>query len=417
MKKICTLILIFSVFTSFFFFEKGKHENQIIGGRDKVQNTPEYYDNDDPIFQTNKYLSYYFYNLNENFGNNEVGSCGYVAMAMLLSFYDTFWDDNIIDERFDKIESLDTSNLSNTLVSPGIKKDNPNNVSPSSVYYNEMQYLSSNDYFHPFLICYAEDKLNYYEKYGTTYPCQMMGVDFKPLLEEYLYEYKQFKKSDVEVEYFNETNVLNNFLIPRIKQGIPVVLYMLSTDGFHYVIAYDYDETRNQVYCHFGWHEFKTANNSLYYNHIRLSSASDYFTYWSGFALKFNTAHNCSNNYFEVSSNEFYCPCYFNIHPSHSHSYVNYSNFNRVKHSGLCYCGMSVFLPHIVREGTDICILCGGTTDSGFSGLSRQLLINPIKNSIWTNSSILSNGVIVISDGDYIKLLNGELEIPILEEK
>jgi len=37
--------------------------------------------------------------------------------------------------------------------------------------------------------------------------------------------------------------------------------------------------------------------------------------------------------------------------------------------------------------------------------------------TIWTDSYRLSNGVIVISDQDYIKLLNNEIQIPIWEEK
>ena len=35
---------------------------------------------------TDTFKYHYFYNMTENFGNNDVGSCGYVAMAMLLSY-------------------------------------------------------------------------------------------------------------------------------------------------------------------------------------------------------------------------------------------------------------------------------------------------------------------------------------------
>ena len=36
---------------------------------------------------------------------------------------------------------------------------------------------------------------------------------------------------------------------------------------------------------------------------------------------------------------------------------------------------------------------------------------------IWTNSYVLYNGVIVISNEDYAKLLNNEIQVPIWEEQ
>lgn len=42
----------------------------------------------------------YFYNLEDNFSDNAVGTCGYVAMAMLLSYYDCFWDDNLVPDEY-----------------------------------------------------------------------------------------------------------------------------------------------------------------------------------------------------------------------------------------------------------------------------------------------------------------------------
>ena len=49
------------------------------------------YDNgDEDIYQKDKFASYYFLNLQNNFGYNTHGSCGYVAVAMLLSYYDTY---------------------------------------------------------------------------------------------------------------------------------------------------------------------------------------------------------------------------------------------------------------------------------------------------------------------------------------
>ena len=413
MKKIIFILLftltLFSLMSS---INKEKINAEDIGGLTK--NTQFYYDNDDPIALTNNYASYYFYNLDRNFGNNLVGSCGYVAMGMLLSYYDTYWDDNIIDDRYDENEYLINDSISNTIKSPGIKKDEPENIFPNNIYFEKMLELSEEGYFHPYLICFAEETLDYYKE-DNTYPCMMLSNKFIPLLSEYLYENKNYNESDIIIESFVGSNIMDDFVIPRVKQGIPVVLYIGSFSGAHYVIAYDYNESLDELYCHFGWHEFPEDGKMCYFNHIRLFS-TDYNSYLGAFALNFNTTHNCSNNYLDSTSDDTYCPCYFNIHPSHTHSYVSYTNFNKLKHSGLCYCGTSVFLPHIVRDGGSTCILCGGMVETGLSTFARNVLTNPMNNTIWTDSYRLSNGVIVISDQDYIKLLNNEIQIPIWEE-
>lgn len=43
----------------------------------------------------------YFRGLTDNFGENVFNSCGYVAIGQLLSYYDTYLDDNIIDDKYD----------------------------------------------------------------------------------------------------------------------------------------------------------------------------------------------------------------------------------------------------------------------------------------------------------------------------
>ena len=51
--------------------------------------------------QTDKFATYYFSNLKDNYGYNTMGSCGYVATAMMLSYYDTYLNDDIISPVFD----------------------------------------------------------------------------------------------------------------------------------------------------------------------------------------------------------------------------------------------------------------------------------------------------------------------------
>ena len=54
------------------------------------------------------FKSFYFDNLTQNFGMNYKGSCGYVAIGMMLSYYDTLLSDDIIPERYD-VNSVGTT--------------------------------------------------------------------------------------------------------------------------------------------------------------------------------------------------------------------------------------------------------------------------------------------------------------------
>ena len=51
------------------------------------------------ISEYDSFLVSYFDNLTYNYGVNYKGSCGYVAIAMLLSYYDTALCDAIIPEQ------------------------------------------------------------------------------------------------------------------------------------------------------------------------------------------------------------------------------------------------------------------------------------------------------------------------------
>jgi len=64
----------------------------------------------DETYINDTYASYYFSNLRENFGNNVFGSCGYISVGMLLSFYDAYWDDDFIANSYD-VKSTYTSTM------------------------------------------------------------------------------------------------------------------------------------------------------------------------------------------------------------------------------------------------------------------------------------------------------------------
>lgn len=75
------------------------------------------------------FLQSYYDNLTYNLGMNYQGSCGYVAIGMLLSYYDTYLCDDIIDDSYDSVSIGNDANIISRRNSPGIMKDiisNPN---------------------------------------------------------------------------------------------------------------------------------------------------------------------------------------------------------------------------------------------------------------------------------------------------
>lgn len=141
--------------------------------------TNEYDDANGHIYQDEYFASYYFKALKNNFGYNTHGSCGYVAAAMMLSYYDTYLDDNIIPEQYDKEgfinSNFDVSNINNE--SPGINRE-PEKIYDANGNKIRLDSLSVEDYwnfivanwtnhFQLNLIKLAEEEFNMYHEVLT----------------------------------------------------------------------------------------------------------------------------------------------------------------------------------------------------------------------------------------------------------
>lgn len=82
------------------------------------------------------FLNQYYRNLTYH-GYNRKGSCGYVAIGMFLSFYDTYWNDKIIPDDYDKTVRISSTDYDGYGRSPGIYDPIS---SDSSVYNNDLKY-------------------------------------------------------------------------------------------------------------------------------------------------------------------------------------------------------------------------------------------------------------------------------------
>lgn len=200
--------------------------------------------NEETLFSTDNYQTYYFNGLNLNKGNNTKGSCGFVAMAMLLSFWDTYWDDGIIEEQYEASTQLETKHIDLYAEAPGVMQEPSAIANAASVeLYDSYIHEYADSYFHFKLIDLFEANIESRApgEYSLVYQ------DYVRLFNFYVYDYLGYSKSRVEVIHSNAD--VRNKTIELIKSGIPVKLGI----GDHAVVAYDYDEENDDIYCNFGW--------------------------------------------------------------------------------------------------------------------------------------------------------------------
>ena len=273
------------------------------------------------------YLQTYFKNLKTNFGNNVADSCGYVATAMLLSYYDTVLHDKIVPRQFDKVTRSD--NEPDLFESPGIKyfdhpEFHPEMADNKMSYkrYMELVNANKNTYLHEALIAIGTkigiskppvDRNTTDFDFGTTNEAR------EKLIKNYLKNVAGFKKSHYDIhskDYIEEiaeaktpekikkySDEVREYAIKKIRKGYPVIL-SLSGDSNHAVIAYDYDKKKDEIYCHFG-----SQNAPTHATPEQLG----FTTYRSAMVLEFDDddiSHSHTNN-FEVVVNGaifYYCP-------------------------------------------------------------------------------------------------------------
>ena len=148
----------------------------------------------------NTYLEAYFSNLTENFGENYKGSCGYVAMGMILSYFDNYYSDEIVPEEYDVRSSGIGRNMIIRNSSPGVMKDDylyaeygklSKDVTAQE-YYN---YLLSYERYslHAKLILYANNIQGLYDFNDQNNPCGITMSEMDNVIKCYLMYERGFK--------------------------------------------------------------------------------------------------------------------------------------------------------------------------------------------------------------------------------
>lgn len=249
------------------FKDKGNSRDRVFNASMKDQSVEtifnNYVDNQEEVFLHN-YATTYFSNLKSRFGINSHETCSFVAAGMLLSFFDSYWNDDFIDHSFeeDAIYSQSYNQDSNLdyppfdIESPGITSEILEDVEQLNL--NEYQayvVANQNNYLQSYLIKLAYDMYDDYLFDNPSNPYGMNLYQQTHLLSYYLIYKRSITSSRAIVYSLNNNNSdLEEEIIDLVSDGIPVIINAVSSIfGGHCMVAYDYDAVSNDIYVHTGW--------------------------------------------------------------------------------------------------------------------------------------------------------------------
>lgn len=260
---------------------------------------------DTRIFKDNAYSNHttfnkitYFENLYDYSPNNNIGSCGFVSFIQLLSYYDTFYNDSVIPEQFDRKLTTATTESEAKAVSPGVLRQ---------VYYGS-GYSSYYEYCHATM---GSDLQSYF----TVLYNQYLNSDN---VDNFKYSIGAWNYNAVLRSFYNDSSLnlvttystssqsnYMNWIKTNIDNGDPVIVHIRkraedgTTSGAHSVVAYAYDE--GGIYAHFGWGRssstYTLLGGTANYNEIYYAARVDFSS----------LGHSHSDNY--IINGTPYCGC------------------------------------------------------------------------------------------------------------
>ena len=213
------------------------------------------------------YADVYFPSLNDNLPNNSRGTCSYVAISMLLSFYDSYWDDSFVPERYEANPASAFHSASDfsfpkfEAPSPGVAFEPSEEVSGLS----QEEYISyaashQDAYFQCELISLGRDYFGSAKLDSAENPLGMTFSEMKGFLEYYLRDVQGFAASRVAVESCADPAEARSWAMSRAERGTPVILRASSPAlGCHAFVAYGRDAPEDDFYVHTGWRDAATG--------------------------------------------------------------------------------------------------------------------------------------------------------------
>ena len=320
-----------------------------------------------PYFNQKTFVKNYFENLYSNFPTNNVGNCGYTAISMLLQYYDTYWNSNFIDDKYNVNTCYIDSKSDVLFDSPGIK----------DIYYDlwtsENSYVDENDsnykkyfaeatrkyidkmydsgcfmgYLYKIasdagIIEYNTDEATIYVSYEVVSNELAEYIKLNPFINQYVHSTAKNLSN-----FNNNQTELRKAIIKKVKTGQPVIVGGKPVGGGgHVTVAYYYDENNDILYGHSGWknNSFSIHNNSFCSLDSLFESYSDF--YYIDVDEGLNHTHN---KYFKLGTSN-YCNCELD---SHICSFYPISYGDKNYHTNQCLCSIEYELHSFVKVTSD----------------------------------------------------------------
>lgn len=355
------------------------------------------------------YMYYYFANLGEHIEENVVGTCGYIALGMLLTYYDTYWDDNLVSNSYMVSDNLAANNVSNETMlstylsypSPGFADAMPEDDRDEySVRWDaattEQKPGIWNEYRAEMIQQYAATSLQaalissmYQTQNGPNLTTGgTTSTDREAALEQYFVDQSQREPdfdatkweivekdfdttwgdnyipedTDNDLDFDKNEDYVRHQVISYIRQGYPVMVglfyYNNTSEGLksvrHVAIAYDYDTATDTIYVNMGYDNVpsnmhKNVNTIDYYENTHFVSYM---------VLVPKGEHVHSNAYLFDDAENGACSCAL---PNHQHGdYVSYTSVSSTEHRQTCWCGQSELAEHIFVSHSVNQVICTG---------------------------------------------------------
>lgn len=263
---------------------------------------------------------WYFQNLVNLYYPNLEGTCGIIALEMVLGYYDSYKNDNVVIESQDYITFDDETDPYYFYESPGVNYD----------FYTTIANIN--------LDLYGRKAINGFESIQT--------------LEVYFSEYNPYN-IDFDYVYSASSSSQANALEVKgcIEEGMPVIVnfYGYYTNGDyinHAAVAYMY--SNGDIFVNMG-----------HSNNMTDVSIADFYIYQIlGIEILGNHIH--SNNYlsrYNNTNHRYICPCgeYYYDEP---HTYSYHVATNKSYHQSRCEVCHSYF-PHSHNFINGVCVDCG----------------------------------------------------------
>ena len=296
-------------------------------------------------------LKYYFQNLKQNFGNNQMGSCGYVTVGSILTYFDTFYNDDIVPENYDVISEANSTDeaLEN---SPGSKFEVLDRSSLDK-YWEEIENNKDDNLHNLMMSNYNEVSISTHDDAEVIK--SVVPTNLKNSFEFFVLDlYSSACEENINSTFINIAKEI-------IDRGLPVNLSIgkrqnnNTLNALHSVVAYDY--VGDDLYMHTGW---MGSNTHLKLNQIPCDQYNYYDTIYAISIIVPKMNHTHSNNYkiYYDNGEQFYyfCPCGTTI--GHTHEFT-YQKYDSVQHIQTCiHCHEVQYRNHIYLSERATCI-CG----------------------------------------------------------